>query len=91
VALYRAGNCVEAVQTLHKSAALQGGGNAYEFLFQAMAHWQLGDRRAAQEWYTKAMVWMYGHGPHYHELLRFQAEAAELLGRIAPPPRPVVR
>jgi hypothetical protein len=45
-----------------------------------MACWQLGERDEARIWYERAVQWMEKHAPKNDELLRFRAEAAELLG-----------
>src|SRR5687767_3747973 len=45
-----------------------------------MAHWQLGEKDKAREWHDRAAQWMDKHQPTDEELLRFRAEAAELLG-----------
>jgi len=88
---YRAGNWKDSIQALEKSCKLQEGGkgDAFQWLFLAMAHWQLGDKESARKWYDKAIelerVWP-------EELRRFRAEASELMGlggrvEVAPPPR----
>ena len=48
--------------------------------FLAMAHWQLGEKEKARDWYDKAATWMDGNIHYHEELVRFRAEAAELLG-----------
>lgn len=45
-----------------------------------MTHWQLGEKQQAREWYDKAVEWMEKNKPNDEELLRFRAEAEELLG-----------
>ena len=47
VANYRAGQWKAAVEALEKSLQLQRD-NAWDLFFLAMAHWQLGDREAAE-------------------------------------------
>ena len=44
-----------------------------------MAHWQLGHKEEARKWYDQAVGWMETNNPRNEELLRFRAEAAELL------------
>ena len=45
-----------------------------------MAHWQLGEKDEARQWYDQAVEWMEQKQPDNDELRRFRAEAAELLG-----------
>jgi tetratricopeptide (TPR) repeat protein len=90
VAYYRAKKWEEALTALTKSCQLEqatgGKGNAWQWLWLAMAHWQLGHKDEARSWYDKAVqletVWP-------EELLRFETEAADLLGvptASRPPP-----
>jgi serine/threonine protein kinase/tetratricopeptide (TPR) repeat protein len=76
---YRAGNWNEAVAALEKSMELRQGGNSFDWFFLAMAHWQLGEREKARDWYARAGKWMDQNQPKNEELRRFRAEAAELL------------
>jgi tetratricopeptide (TPR) repeat protein len=80
VAQYRAGDHKAAVETLGKAMEYTSGGDANDWLFLAMAHWQLGHKDEARTWYDKAVQWMEKNKPKDEELLRFRAEAAELLG-----------
>jgi tetratricopeptide (TPR) repeat protein len=76
---YRAGNWQASIEALEKSCKLQKGGtgDAFQWLFLAMAKWKLGDKESARKWYDKAIglerVWP-------EELRRFRAEAEELMG-----------
>ena len=45
VAHYRAGAWQTATTCLERSMTLRKGGDAYDWLFLAMAHWQLGHQR----------------------------------------------
>ena len=60
--------------------------------FLAMAHWQLGEKDNARDWYAKAVAWMEYIRPYdylyYGELEPFRAEAEELLGIPNTPPAP---
>ncbi len=47
-----------------------------------MAQWQLNNKDEARTWFDKAVEWTEKNKPGDEELLRFRAEAAELL-RIA--------
>jgi serine/threonine protein kinase/tetratricopeptide (TPR) repeat protein len=84
VALYRAGPWPDAIAALKKSEELAPGRyfglNAF---FLAMAHWQLGEKEQAQTWYGRSVQWMEKNKPKDQELIRFRAEAAELLGITA--------
>jgi hypothetical protein len=51
--------------------------NAY---FLAMAHWRLGEKENANEWYNKAEQWRQIDRADDIELKRFRTETAELLG-----------
>jgi tetratricopeptide (TPR) repeat protein len=86
VAQYRASEWQPAVDSLEKAAKLRGGGDAFDWFFLAMAHWQLDHKDEARQWYDKAVEWMDKNNPKNEELLRFRAEAAELLGVTHPQP-----
>ena len=95
VARYRNGQSSEAIDALTKAMDLRSGGDANDWLFLAMAHWQLDQKDEARKWYDKAVVWMKEKASDDAELLRFRAEAAALLGIAAevpptqdPPPLP---
>jgi tetratricopeptide (TPR) repeat protein len=77
---YRAGDWKAAAQTLKKSMELRKGGGCVDWFFLAMAHWQLGEKEQARQWYDKAVQWMDKNDPKNDELRRFRSEAAELLG-----------
>jgi tetratricopeptide (TPR) repeat protein len=82
LAEYRAGNWDAAVGALEKSIELKGEGDCVDRLFMAMASWQLGDKRKAQESYREALRWMKKFGPATLELRSFQEEASGLLGPL---------
>jgi serine/threonine protein kinase len=79
VACYRAGDWRGAVTALGKATDLHAGGDSTEWFFLAMAHWQLGERSQARDWYTRAVPWMEKNRPGDEQLQRFHAEAASLL------------
>ena len=73
VALYRAGDFEGA------KAALSSGPSCEDWLFLAMAHWKLGEKKEARASYERARVWLSKHPPSADQA-RFRAEAAALLG-----------
>jgi serine/threonine protein kinase/Flp pilus assembly protein TadD len=77
---YRAGDWNAAIQALKKSMEIRKGGDSIDWSFLAMAHWQLGEKDLARQWYDKAVQWMDKNDPKNDELCRFRSEAAELLG-----------
>ena len=83
VAHYRDGNWKAAVTALEKSMSLGFRGDSNRF-FLAMAHCQLGQKDEARKLYEKAVEWMQKNRPWDEELIRFRAEAAELLGIPVP-------
>jgi eukaryotic-like serine/threonine-protein kinase len=78
-AYYRARSWKEAVAALEKSMQLRNGGDSYDWFFLAMAHWQLGEKESARQWFDEAVQWMDKNMPKGKELGRFRAEAAEVL------------
>jgi eukaryotic-like serine/threonine-protein kinase len=81
IAHYRAGGHKAAIAALGKSMELRKGGDSLDWFVLAMAHWKLGEKDKAREWYDKAVEWMDQNEPNNKELRRFRAEAAELLER----------
>ncbi len=79
LAYYRDGNWKDAVAALEKAMELSSGGDSNDWFFLAMAHWQLGHKQEARQWYDQAIVWMDQNQPNNEELRRFRAEAAVLL------------
>jgi tetratricopeptide (TPR) repeat protein len=80
VAYYRKRDWNAAVAALEKSMAVRKGGDAFDWFFLAMAHWQLGEKDQARTWYDNAVPWSEKNQPHNEELLRFRAEAEALMG-----------
>jgi hypothetical protein len=60
--------------------SLGKGGDALDWFFLAMAHWQQGDKEQARTWYGRAVQWMEKNRPQDGELRRFRAEGAALVG-----------
>jgi tetratricopeptide (TPR) repeat protein len=61
----------------------QGAGGEGE---KTTAPEQARHRQEARKWYDRGVAWMETHQPKNEELMRFRAEAAELLGIKEPPP-----
>jgi Flp pilus assembly protein TadD len=90
VAHYRASNWKSAVDALHRSMELRKGGDAFGWLYLAMAHWQLGNKDEARRRYDRVVDWMDKNDPAsngrngeaklFKSLTRLRSEAAELLG-----------
>jgi serine/threonine protein kinase/tetratricopeptide (TPR) repeat protein len=56
-ARYRAGDYRGAVEALKKSMDFRKGGDASDRFFLAMAHWRLGDKEQARQFYDQAVQW----------------------------------
>jgi tetratricopeptide (TPR) repeat protein len=83
VARYRTGDYKQALVDLEKSAAQGDELTSYNAFFMAMAHHHLGNVDAARSCYDQGIKWMAEHAPQNPELIRFRAEAEELLGSLA--------
>jgi superkiller protein 3 len=77
---YRTGDWKASIEALEKSCALEKGGNPFQWFFLAMAHWQLGEKDKAREWYDRAAGRTGWTFPANSDSGRFRAEAAALLG-----------
>jgi tetratricopeptide (TPR) repeat protein/serine/threonine protein kinase len=80
VAKYRAGQWKAAIEALEKSIELEHQGDAVHYFFLAMSRWQLEEQDKARQLYEQAVAWMGKNAPDHEMLIRFRAEAAELLG-----------
>jgi serine/threonine protein kinase/Flp pilus assembly protein TadD len=81
VALYRAGKWSKAVTALEQAVRYHPRGNGLDGFFLAMAHWRLGAKDQAGQWYNRSAAWMNKNKPDNSELQRVRAEAAAVLGR----------
>jgi tetratricopeptide (TPR) repeat protein len=79
VAHYYHGDDKEAIAQLEESMRLHKGGDGYDWVFLAMAHWRLGHRDEARSWFDRAVKWMDKHQPQSDEMRRFRAEAETML------------
>jgi serine/threonine protein kinase len=86
IAHYRLGDYPSAIAALDKARSLRPDEYAADEFFLAMAHWRLGDERQGREWYDKAVAWLNRTVVRNQDLLRYRAEAAELLGIKDSPP-----
>ena len=78
-ARYRNGQWQPAIDALETSIELQKNkGDAWQWIFLSMAHWQLGNQAEAHKWYVKSIARR--TKSKNEEWLRFLAEADELLG-----------
>jgi WD40 repeat protein/Tfp pilus assembly protein PilF len=81
VAHYRSGNWQAAIDVLTKAEELEPGKwLAFNGLFLAMSHWQLGDQATADEWLQRSVEWI-DQGHDDAEILRFRSEAEALMSR----------
>jgi tetratricopeptide (TPR) repeat protein/tRNA A-37 threonylcarbamoyl transferase component Bud32 len=80
-ALYRAEQWQAAIDALQKSID-NGSDVPSNWLFLAMAHWQLGQKDEARKWYDKSLAWQTANPDAAKadtELQSFYAEAAALM------------
>ncbi len=84
LAEYRAGHWTESLAASGRSMELRKGEGAYNWFFQAMVHWQKGDKDEARKWFDKAVAWTKEKDPKNKELLQFWREASELMGQPGP-------
>jgi len=80
VVYYRTGDWKAAIGALEKSMQLRSGGDGFDWMFLAMAQWQLGAKAEARKWYDRAVDWMNKYRPHDDDLRRFRTEAEQLFG-----------
>jgi WD40 repeat protein len=81
VAHFRAGDWKGAIEALMKAEELAPGKFlAFDGFFLALAHWQIADKEKVRKWFDQAVAWMKKNRPQDEELMRFRAEAEELLG-----------
>ena len=80
VAYCRARQPKAAIEALNESTRLGNTQRSLDLFPRAMAHWQLGEKEKARDFYDRAVVWMEKNKPDNEELHQFRDEAAELLG-----------
>jgi uncharacterized protein HemY len=86
MAHYRAGNWQAAIDALKQSTKLRQGGDAFDWLFLAMAHRKLGQPNEARQAYDRAVQWLEKNSqaqatdlPRAEALRRLRSEAEEVL------------
>jgi len=80
-ARYRTGARKDSIAALEKSIELrEDGGDSFQWFFLAMAHWQVGNKEQALNWYDRAVEWADKNQPADAQLRHFRGEATELLG-----------
>src|SRR5262249_47307730 len=55
---YRNGDWKAALEAFDQSMKFRNGGDAYDWFFVAMAHWQQGDKDKARQFYNRAVDWV---------------------------------
>lgn len=73
-----------AIEAMKNSAVAQSIGTAREWFFIAMAHWHLGQKQEAHQWYDQAVAIQENSAPDDAELRRLRAWAARLLELVDP-------
>jgi serine/threonine protein kinase/Flp pilus assembly protein TadD len=83
MAQYRQAQWQAAIASLNKAKQLCGESDESDWLFLAMAHWRLGDKKTAQACYERAVEILKRYEWPPAEAARWRAEAAALLERSA--------
>jgi serine/threonine protein kinase/tetratricopeptide (TPR) repeat protein len=81
---YRRGQWQSAVKSLEKAMELSDGGVPSDWLYVAMANWQLDKKLEARKWFDKTDEWIQAKSPVSQTLQQLRTEAAELLGVSTP-------
>ena len=94
VARYRNQDWTGAREALQSSLSKKDSLFAFDGFFLAMTLWQTGEQEPARQLFLKSEEWRLRNEPHDVELLRFRAEAEQLIGtgwqrhRAGPPQMP---
>jgi hypothetical protein len=78
-ASYRTGDATSAITALERSIALADGGTAFDYVFLALAHAQLGHQEEAHSWNTQADRWIQQHEFQHPELSRLHEQVCACL------------
>jgi serine/threonine protein kinase/tetratricopeptide (TPR) repeat protein len=82
VARYRNGDWNGTIAAMKKASQMNGGTDAGDFLFMAMAYWHLEKREPARDSFQKAVRLIQKESHPNQEWQQFRAEAEALLGPI---------
>jgi len=86
VAEYEAGQFQDAIASLRQGMQRRAGGDSFDRLFLAMAHWQVGEKQEARRWYQQALEYIDHDGRTISrdftplDAKRIRAEARQLIG-----------
>jgi serine/threonine protein kinase/tetratricopeptide (TPR) repeat protein len=83
VACFRNGDWKGAREALQTAIQKKPGQNAFDGFFLAMTLWRLGEHEEAMRALKQAEDWRLSNRPDDTELLRFRAEAEQLIGPFA--------
>ena len=81
---YRRGRWNDSIAAATRSIAIGNGGDASDWFFLALAHWQRGEKEQARTWFDKAVAWTKEKQPKNAQMLQFWKEAAKLLALPGP-------
>ncbi len=76
-----------AIASVEKGMHLLSGGEGYDWLILAEAHWGLGNKEDARKWYHHAVAWIDKNAADDEELRGYCSEVARLLGLAIVPKR----
>jgi len=82
IARYRNGDWAGAKQVLEEAIRRKSSRFSFDGYFLAMTYWRMGQQAQAREVLERAEHWRLTHEPDDVELLRFRAEAEQLVGPI---------
>ena len=89
VARYRSGDWTGAKKALETALLKKKARFAFDGFFLAMTLWQLGEQDSARQLFLKSEEWRLRNEPENVELLRFRAEAEQLVGTSWQPNRAI--
>jgi serine/threonine protein kinase/tetratricopeptide (TPR) repeat protein len=78
-AQYRSAQWQASIEAQERSCALQNGGDEGQWLYLAMAHWQLGHKDEARKWFDRAAEKMEKNTTNNEDMIRARDEASDLL------------